>query len=138
MQTPPLPRGGRPRIGIPVRLSMSTDPDPRVAEANALFCAGDLIALGALDALRVDLGVRVPEEVAVVGFDDVAAASWGSFELSTVRQPVDRLVQETLAVVTGAADVPPRRVTVPVTFVPRSTTRPGVPAAQALLTETVL
>jgi len=36
MQTPPLPRS-RPRIGIPVRLSSSTDPDPRVAEANALF-----------------------------------------------------------------------------------------------------
>ena len=104
---------------------------------DALFCAGDLIALGALDALRVDLGVRVPEEVAVVGFDDVAAASWGSFGLSTVRQPVDRLVRETLAVVTGAADAPPRRVTVPVTFVPRGTTRPAVPAAQALLTETV-
>lgn len=37
MQTPPLPRTSRPRIGIPVRLSSSTDPDPRVAEANGLF-----------------------------------------------------------------------------------------------------
>ncbi|MDN4642425.1 gamma-glutamyl-gamma-aminobutyrate hydrolase family protein [Arthrobacter sp. PsM3] len=37
MQIPTLPRCGRPRIGIPVRLSSSTDPDPRVAEANALF-----------------------------------------------------------------------------------------------------
>jgi putative glutamine amidotransferase len=37
MQTPSIPRCGRPRIGIPVRLSSSTDPDPRVAEANALF-----------------------------------------------------------------------------------------------------
>ena len=37
MQIPPLPRSSRPRIGIPVRLSSSTDPDPRVAEANALF-----------------------------------------------------------------------------------------------------
>ena len=37
MQTLPLPRSSRPRIGIPVRLSSSADPDPRVAEANALF-----------------------------------------------------------------------------------------------------
>ena len=37
MQIPPLARSARPRIGIPVRLSSSTDPDPRVAEANALF-----------------------------------------------------------------------------------------------------
>ena len=37
MQTPPRPRSSRPRIGIPVRLSSSSDPDPRVAAANALF-----------------------------------------------------------------------------------------------------
>ena len=37
MQTPPLPHSSRPRIGIPVRLTSSTDPDPRVAEANELF-----------------------------------------------------------------------------------------------------
>jgi len=37
MQNPPLPGTGRPRIGIPVRLSSSADPDPRVGEANALF-----------------------------------------------------------------------------------------------------
>lgn len=37
MQTQPLPRSSRPRIGIPVRLSSSADPDPRVAEANGLF-----------------------------------------------------------------------------------------------------
>ncbi|MET3920108.1 gamma-glutamyl-gamma-aminobutyrate hydrolase family protein [Arthrobacter sp. UYEF20] len=37
MQTPSLPHSSRPRIGIPVRLSSSTDPDPRVGEANALF-----------------------------------------------------------------------------------------------------
>ncbi|MET1020650.1 MAG: gamma-glutamyl-gamma-aminobutyrate hydrolase family protein [Arthrobacter sp.] len=37
MQTPPLRTSSRPRIGIPVRLTGSTDPDPRVAEANELF-----------------------------------------------------------------------------------------------------
>jgi putative glutamine amidotransferase len=37
MQIPPLPRSRRPRIGIPIRLSSSTDADPRVAKANALF-----------------------------------------------------------------------------------------------------
>lgn len=92
---------------------------------DALFCAGDLIALGALDALRRDLGLRVPEDVAVVGFDDVQAASWGAYDLSTVRQPIGRMIDETLALVTGAqTDPTPKRVTVPVTFVARGTTRP--------------
>lgn len=100
---------------------------------DALFCAGDLVALGALDALRRDLGVRVPEEVAVVGFDDVQAASWGGYELSTVRQPVERMVAETLAIVAGAEhDATPKRVTVPVSFVARETTRSRIPTADAL------
>lgn len=101
---------------------------------DALFCAGDLIALGALDALRSDLGLKVPEAAAVVGFDDVQAASWGGYELSTVRQPIGEMIEETLAIVTGAGgDRTPKRVAVPVTFVARATTRP--PVAAAVLTE---
>lgn len=109
--------------------SLFAQPEP----PDALFCAGDLVALGALDALRVDLGVRVPHEVAVVGFDDVPAASWGGYALSTVRQPVEQLAAETLAAVTAARSDPlPRVVTVPVTFVPRSTTRPPTTEPAAL------
>lgn len=115
--------------------SLFAQPEP----PDALFCAGDLIALGALDALRVDLGLRVPEDAAVVGFDDVQAASWGGYELSTVRQPIDRMIQETLALVAEARGNPaPRRVTVPVTFVARGTTRLKIPEPAASPTEAVL
>lgn len=57
---------------------------------EALFCANDLIALGALAGLR-ERGVAVPEEVAVVGYDDIAGAEYFSPSLSTVRQPFDEL-----------------------------------------------
>lgn len=53
---------------------------------TALFCANDLSAFGALDGAR-SLGVRVPEDVWVVGYDDVEMASWDAFDLTTVRQP---------------------------------------------------
>jgi DNA-binding LacI/PurR family transcriptional regulator len=92
---------------------------------DALFCAGDLIALGAIDALRGELGLRVPEDVSVVGFDDVKAASWDAYKLSTVRQPLDQMIAETLALVTDTQEDPtPKRITVPVTLVERSTVRP--------------
>jgi LacI family transcriptional regulator len=59
---------------------------------TAVFCANDLTALGALDAAR-ELSVKVPEEVWVVGFDDIGMASWRSFDLTTVRQPISEMVQ---------------------------------------------
>jgi DNA-binding LacI/PurR family transcriptional regulator len=69
-------------------------------ELDAVFVASDLMAVGALRALR-RLGRRVPDDVAVIGFDDSALAQLADPRLSTVRQPVDamagRMIQELLA-----------------------------------------
>ena len=53
---------------------------------DAVFCANDLMAIGALDAVR-ELGLRVPEDVRLVGFDDIEAASLVSPALTTVANP---------------------------------------------------
>ncbi|MGW8379439.1 LacI family DNA-binding transcriptional regulator [Streptomyces sp. ODS28] len=60
---------------------------------DAVVCANDLIAVGVVQRLR-QLGVRVPEEVAVTGFDDVAVAGIVEPALTTVRQPVAELAAE--------------------------------------------
>ena len=60
---------------------------------DGLFVASDLMALGAVGALR-EAGRRVPEDVAVVGFDDSAAATMADPPLTTVRQPFERLAAE--------------------------------------------
>jgi DNA-binding LacI/PurR family transcriptional regulator len=52
---------------------------------DALFAASDLAAIGAMKALQ-EQGRRVPEDVAVVGFDDLAAAGYASPPLTTVAQ----------------------------------------------------
>ena len=54
---------------------------------TALLCASDELALGAVQAAR-DLGLSVPGDVSVVGFDDVPAAQWADPPLTTVRQPL--------------------------------------------------
>lgn len=60
---------------------------------DALFVGSDLMALGALDALR-EAGRRVPEDVAVVGFDDSELARTADPPLTTVRQPIEQLGTE--------------------------------------------
>lgn len=56
-------------------------------EIDAVFAASDLMAVGALGALRA-AGRRVPDDVAVAGFDDIALARFSEPPLTTVRQPV--------------------------------------------------
>src|SRR5690606_22206724 len=53
--------------------------------ADAIFAANDESAFGALDALRHELKLRVPEDVKVVGFDDIAQSHWRSYNLTTVK-----------------------------------------------------
>lgn len=54
---------------------------------TAIFAAGDQMALGAYEATR-RIGLRVPEDVSVVGFDDLPAARWAGPPLTTVRRPL--------------------------------------------------
>ena len=64
---------------------------------DAVISVNDVMALGAMDAARVDCGLGIPEQIAVVGFDGVAPATWASYQLTTVRQPVGRMTQAAVA-----------------------------------------
>jgi len=59
---------------------------------DAIFCASDILALGALDAARSSFGLRVPEDLALAGFDDIPMAAWPAHDLTTLRQPLARMV----------------------------------------------
>ena len=72
---------------------------------DALFCANDLMAIGAIDHVR-QLGLEVPGDVSVVGFDDVPMASWEQYSLTTIRQPMNRLVSATVDVLINAIESP--------------------------------
>lgn len=63
------------------------------ARLDAVICANDLMAIGAVDAARGELGLDVPGDVSIVGFDGVGPGQWDSYQLTTVRQPVRRMTQ---------------------------------------------
>lgn len=73
---------------------------------DAIFCANDLIAMGALDLARCKLGIKIPNELSIIGFDDIPSAAWAGYELTTVRQPVKPLVDSTLQVLMNAINMP--------------------------------
>ena len=66
------------------------------ARPDAIFAANDIMALGAIDAVR-DAGLKVPGDISVIGFDDIQAASWHNYRLTTVAQPVDAMMSRALA-----------------------------------------
>lgn len=76
---------------------------------QAVFCANDLMALGVLAAAR-ESGARVPEDLAVVGYDDVAGAEYFVPALTTVRQPFDELGRLCMEVLLEAMDGQPGAV----------------------------
>jgi len=64
---------------------------------DAIFAANDVSAFGAIDALRYSLGLRVPKDVKVIGFDNITQAKWRAYDLTTVkvdlRERVDALIR---------------------------------------------
>lgn len=66
---------------------------------RALIAANDMMALGALDALRSSYGLVVPAQVMVAGFDGIGATRWIGYQLTTVRQPIRRMAEATSTMV---------------------------------------
>ena len=65
---------------------------------DAVICANDLMAIGAVDAAR-GKGLKVPEDISIVGFDGVAPANWDSYRITTIRQPVRRMSEAAVSMV---------------------------------------
>ncbi len=77
------------------------------AEAlDAVICANDLMAIGAIDAARFDLGLVIPRDLSVVGFDGVGPALWSGYEVTTVQQPVERMCQAAVAMLVDRIENP--------------------------------
>jgi LacI family transcriptional regulator len=108
--------------------------DPKI---DGIFCFNDLVALGALDACS-ELGIKVPEQVAIVGFDDIRLASLMTPQLSTLR--VDKLklgrvmVQMLLERIKGGATANSEEVIRPQLIVRQSAPLPRTAQRDPVLT----
>jgi DNA-binding LacI/PurR family transcriptional regulator len=103
---------------------------PATKRPDAVFVANDHMAIAAMDVLRHELGLRVPEDVSVVGFDDVPQAAWGAYRLTTVVQGVEPMVEATVQLLHEQMqdDAQPRNVVIPCRVVERDSVRATRPS----------
>lgn len=95
---------------------------------TAIVCANDVVAFGALNA-AAELGLDVPKDVSIVGFDDLPLSRWPLLNLTTVAYDIEELsrvaARQVVSRVTGGADAPPRHEVLTSRLVVRGTLGPA-------------
>ncbi len=108
--------------GVAAGTRLLTMPD----RPTAIFAGNDLQAFGVYEAARL-LGLVVPDDISVVGYDDVPSASWMAPKLTTVRQPLIEMAEQATRLVLALRDDPHRklvRVDLATSLVVRASTAP--------------
>lgn len=75
--------------------------------AQAYFCADDQLAVGALNAIR-DAGLSVPQDIGLIGLNDMEMAGWPLIGLTTIRQPVSMIIDAAIDLVVATITAPDR------------------------------
>ena len=70
---------------------------------DGAFAVTDLLACGFMDAARNEFGIAVPEELSIIGFDDIDQAGWSAYSLTTFRQPLEEISAHIVGLVEGVA-----------------------------------
>ncbi len=93
---------------------------------DAVFVANDHMAFSVMDVLRKELGLRIPEDVSVIGYDDVPEASWKAYDLTSVSQSSETMIENTVAILLEQIEkrvVKRRAAVLPAELIVRSSAR---------------
>ena len=100
---------------------------PKAKRPDAVFVANDHMGFIVMDILRYELDLRIPDDVSVIGYDDVPPAAWKSYDLTTVRQRANLMVQETVHTILNQIENPnstkPTKLQIESPLIIRSSTR---------------
>lgn len=95
--------------------------------AEAYFCGDDVLSIGVLSALK-DNGKRIPEDVGIIGLNDMEMSGWENINLTTIRQPIEQIISSSIELIVAMIDDPdryPEARLFPTSVVERGTLRRG-------------
>lgn len=84
------------------------DGDFRKNPADVILCENDILALAAVDVARFERGIAVPNDLAVVGFDDIPIAGTKAYDLTTISQPYTTMIDELVEMILGNTHIKSR------------------------------
>ncbi len=96
--------------------------------AQAYFCGDDVLTIGALSA-AIDSGLKVPEDVGLLGLNDMEMARWENISLTTIHQPIRQIVTSSIELMVAMLNEPdryPEARIFPCSIVERDTLRPAL------------
>jgi DNA-binding LacI/PurR family transcriptional regulator len=94
--------------------------------AEAYFCGDDVLSIGAMSAVR-EAGLRCPEDIGIIGLNDMKMAAWQNIDLTTIRQPIAEIIGASIELVIATIEQPDRHPETrlfPCRVVERGTLRP--------------
>ena len=94
--------------------------------AQAYFCGDDVLSIGALSAVA-DSNLKVPNDIGIIGLNDMEMAGWANINLTTIHQPVDQIIENSVELIVAMLENPdryPEARIFPCDIVERGTLRP--------------
>ena len=98
---------------------------------EAYFCGDDVLSIGVMSAVR-DAGLSVPGDIGILGLNDMEMAGWEIFNLTTIHQPIQQIINSSVELIVAMLEEPdryPETRLFPCKIIERGTLRPD-PAKQ--------
>ncbi len=93
--------------------------------SDAIFVANDHMAIASIDVIREELQLRIPQDIGMIGFDNIPQANWQGYQLTTISQDVNQMVLATVRVLLSQIQnkIKPEHIVIPCEIIERNTLR---------------
>ena len=94
---------------------------PANERIDVLMCENDALAIGAIDVARYEFGLKIPKDLAIVGYDGIAITAAPAYDITTYEQPMEQMVKALISMMKGRLE--PKSMVLPGRLIVRGSTK---------------